>query len=595
MDEEAVVWKIPAAEEDTSVDEEAYTAQTGHTIHPYSRLAVEKTLPVLAGAVSFCIAIIFLVGALGHGGLTEGTDYDWTIADTVASERWDGFNWARQHVDEVDARRRLDEDDDGVSTRSETSSRNTIIMLFKTLDGTSIFTPAHLQSICRVEALLLARSEYPKLCRLSYGDNANTSSTCAPQSGSFIESFYGSKRAGCPLLESSAVEKTRKAFTNTAFFGSTAFFFGGDILEHPGWTQRARSNLVLGGPLTGFKDASPKRRGAQQTDYYQPFWEAMEVDMFAHFGVEDYTGELTEGGLEVLLWGSRMGAGEFDDTVSGDLVYSLGSILIVMAFLVAHTGSFFLGGCGMIQILMSMPLSLFIYRTIFGVEFVTQLHVLAIYLVLGIGADDLFVFFDAWLQSAYAGEAISSSVLTRMDYTLRRAAGAMFTTSFTTAIAFIATATSPVMPISAFGLFAACTVIMNYLLVMTVFPCLLMVWHNAGRLNCCCCDLPIPGFGHIQESTVGEGSADEGRLLDKVFRDNYSPLVNGPAKYGMVTVMGIYMIFSAYHASKMEPPVDPEQWFPGPWTPTYLLPPPSSLLPPLSPSDFPLFPRRTFP
>ena len=43
-----------------------------------------------------------------------------------------------------------------------------------------------------------------------------------------------------------------------------------------------------------------------------------------------------------------------------------------------HTGSFFLGGFGMLQILLSMPLSLFIYRTVFGIEFVTQLHVLSV-------------------------------------------------------------------------------------------------------------------------------------------------------------------------------------------------------------------------
>ena len=63
----------------------------------------------------------------------------------------------------------------------------------------------------------------------------------------------------------------------------------------------------------------------------------------------------------------------------------------------------------MIQILLSMPCALFVYRTIFGVEFVTQLHVLAIYLVLGIGADDLFVFYDAWcaLRGKYARVYIS--------------------------------------------------------------------------------------------------------------------------------------------------------------------------------------------
>ena len=38
--------------------------------------------------------------------------------------------------------------------------------------------------------------------------------------GSFIESFYGKRRADCPLLSASAVERTRAAFTDTAFFGS---------------------------------------------------------------------------------------------------------------------------------------------------------------------------------------------------------------------------------------------------------------------------------------------------------------------------------------------------------------------------------------
>ena len=161
---------------------EAYTASTGNTIHPYARLAVEKTLPLLGGVSAFITLVVVVVGVLGHGGLTPGTSYDWVIADTVASERWDGFNWAREHVDDRPGTRRL-EDDDGVPTRSAASSRNSLLLLFKTKDGTSIFTPAHLQSICKVEALLLSRPEYPRFCRLHYGSDSNSSSTCAPQSG----------------------------------------------------------------------------------------------------------------------------------------------------------------------------------------------------------------------------------------------------------------------------------------------------------------------------------------------------------------------------------------------------------------------------
>jgi hypothetical protein len=43
-----------------------------------------------------------------------------------------------------------------------------------------------------------------------------------------------------------------------------------------------------------------------------------------------------------------------------------------------------------------------------GIEFLTNLHVLSIYLVLGIGADDLFVFYDAWMQAVRMQPALCS-------------------------------------------------------------------------------------------------------------------------------------------------------------------------------------------
>eukprot|EP01052_Picozoa_sp_SAG31_P065586 SAG31_NODE_24412_length_482_cov_0.579634_1_plen_108_part_10 len=107
----------------------------------------------------------------------------------------------------------------------------------------------------------------------------------------------------------------------------------------------------------------------------------------------------------------------------------------------------------------------------------------------------------------------------------------MFTTSFTTSVAFIATASSPVMPISAFGYFAACTVIMNYVLVMTVFPCLLLVWHKTGSKSCCCCDIPAPCFGSIKPDPDGTNwmqAVDEDSSTNKadsnVDQDQLRPL-----------------------------------------------------------------------
>lgn len=83
------------------------------------------------------------------------------------------------------------------------------------------------------------------------------------------------------------------------------------------------------------------------------------------------------------------------------------------------------------------------------------MHILAVFIVLGVGADDIFVFTDAWRQSASEPPHISASLETRMVFTYVRTAHAVFNTSFTTALAFAGTAVSPVMPIAAFGVFAA--------------------------------------------------------------------------------------------------------------------------------------------
>ena len=107
----------------------------------------------------------------------------------------------------------------------------------------------------------------------------------------------------------------------------------------------------------------------------------------------------------------------------------------------------------------------------------SQVHILSVFVVLGVGADDIFVFFDAWRQSATLPPPISSSVTSRLTFTLRRSTAAIFNTSFTTAIAFFATGVSPIMPLAAFGTYAALAIVMNYVLIVFWWPSVMMVWE----------------------------------------------------------------------------------------------------------------------
>ena len=123
-----------------------------------------------------------------------------------------------------------------------------------------------------------------------------------------------------------------------------------------------------------------------------------------------------------------------------------------------HTGAFALAALGMTMITISLPLALALYAPF--VPFFTGSRFLVLYQ--RVGADDIFVFVDGWRQSgrmivpktddAHGRRAV---LVRRMTFTYRRTASAVVNTRFTTASAFFGTAVSPVMPIAAFGVFAA--------------------------------------------------------------------------------------------------------------------------------------------
>ena len=109
------------------------------------------------------------------------------------------------------------------------------------------------------------------------------------------------------------------------------------------------------------------------------------------------------------------------------------------------------------------------------------------FLILCIGADDLFVYMDTWRASATLPEAISGSLETRLSYTWRKAAGTMFATTLTTCVCLGLTAISTIPTVRAFGLFGSALVLSDYLMVITWFPAV-VVWYEKHM----CCKRPKP-------------------------------------------------------------------------------------------------------
>jgi hypothetical protein len=106
---------------------------------------------------------------------------------------------------------------------------------------------------------------------------------------------------------------------------------------------------------------------------------------------------------------------------------------------------------------------------------------------------------DAWKQSVYAGPEVNKDLVTRLSWVYRRAGLAMLITSLTTCASFIATAASSSMPdLQNFGIFTALVIFIDYLLVMTWFCAMLVVWHNKFEMKpglCCACCAKCNGKG----------------------------------------------------------------------------------------------------
>jgi predicted RND superfamily exporter protein len=151
---------------------------------------------------------------------------------------------------------------------------------------------------------------------------------------------------------------------------------------------------------------------------------------------------------------------------------------------------------GVSIIFLSFPFTAFIVSGIFRVSYFGYLQVIAIFLVCGIAADDIFVFIDAWRQSK---DIVGHDKKHRMAYSFRRGVRAMTVTSATTAAAFFANLLSPIMPIRAFGVFAGTLIPLNFFLVVFMMPPAVIIYEKYFLLKKCLCCAPKRNYdGSLQ-------------------------------------------------------------------------------------------------
>ena len=155
----------------------------------------------------------------------------------------------------------------------------------------------------------------------------------------------------------------------------------------------------------------------------------------------------------------------------------VGSLLLLGA-MGYYCGSLSFAALALLQVLLAVPFAYGIFVLIFRFPFFPFLNLTGIYMCVGIGADGVFVFLNAYKHALRAPGRAN----TRHDVecvavatTLAQAGASTLVTSLTTAGAFLAAAGSPIPSIACFGVFCCLIVLCDWLLMTTYLSALLVV------------------------------------------------------------------------------------------------------------------------
>jgi len=564
-----------------------------HLVDWYVNRTIRSPWRVCTGCL-FCVVVTIFIPFIMGLNMAAMDNNDWLITDEPAVEHMDMLNSA---YDQLDA---------GGNTAARTQVAVSQFFMYRSRSGKDVFTAVNLQSMCELEASMVNHKKFDRFCLL---DASSAGQNCSQHADvSIVQFFYNQLSSGplflpngvmsCSLLNETAVSSLAATLVQAAdnAAGQLQYgFFLSKSTTKKGFSDKTRSVLSIGGPLDGY--GKLLSLGDKQTEKYQHWlfdwvrgvWK--EYGMKGRFLRSAFMDRIEVGDLDMLIYSLIMWDFEGYRLFESDFFMVIFAFLFVFAWILNHTRSLFLAIVGMLQIFLSLPASLFFYRVIFQITYFSTLQQLVIFVVLGVGADDIFVLRDSWAQSAVQVPRSASVdgtdqgwAVTRLKYAYIRTTQAVLNTSVTTAMAFFATAVSPIMPIATFGVFGGTCIVMNYVLVITLTPAVIII-----------SEYRLPSFswkptcrGGSGEPTTSDSKstsgldADKGspdasgpqascweraplniltKGLDQLFLEKYKQVLsNRQASLVLVICFLIYACLSAVWASQLQAPTGQEQW-----------------------------------
>ena len=329
--------------------------------------------------------------------------------------------------------------------RSSRSEEQGLFISYESKSGATVFTEAGVKAMYEMEDLVLKHADWPKYCFLDYTGAGDPTCSTPPTVKMMLNGATSQAAIDERLsqIAGSPAELFQWGFLLDENFGKE-----GSIVA-----TIAQSGFFLGLPLKGY--SSPGDDPTEQAKPGDTFLVDVSKILLQHLDMKapwmmrsQYEDRAEVGDLDVSFWGFPIQINEWQSMQAKDISWVFFCLVSVGGYMYFHTGSGLYAAVGMTEIFLSMGVAGFFYRAIFQATYFAFMHILVLFVILGIGADDVFVFLDAFhqaeseLQSVIAEPTLSQ----RMEYTAMRASKAIFATSFTTAIAFSLRQSPPFCP-----------------------------------------------------------------------------------------------------------------------------------------------------
>ncbi|XP_048733211.1 protein dispatched homolog 1-like isoform X2 [Ostrea edulis] len=204
------------------------------------------------------------------------------------------------------------------------------------------------------------------------------------------------------------------------------------------------------------------------------------VELFKH--IESWPKDF---GDEVRVSGANFGIKDtlFNQHLIADSVWLLISGIVIFLLLWLYSLSIFVTIMTFFMMFWSLEMAYLLYIMVFDISFFPYMNLVAVIIILAIGADDVFIYVKVWEMAK--SERNNGTFEKIVSDTLKNGSVSMFVTSLTTAAALYCNAFSSITSIKCFSIYAGTAVLCNFVLVVTWMPASIVIyekWCNCEKL-----------------------------------------------------------------------------------------------------------------